>query len=165
MDFSFHIVKNTDPYPFNEDQEAWLKELETTDRKQGRGWLESNNTFCCLGIACHLFNAIRLEPDNVNAYRFKMSEQGKDEVSWLPMPLAYRLKLRGATGAFVHSFRLNGVEYDCLASMNDAIDIAAAGHPPVFTFKDIAAYMRHDPWNMFLADDEVKKRYEGLPLS
>jgi hypothetical protein len=167
MDFGIIVRKNTDPYPFNEDQEAWLKELETTERQKGRGWLEKDNTFCCLGIACHLFGAIRVEPAIYGGYRFKITEEGQLDSTHLPMPLAYRLKLRNTGGQFACTIRINGFEYCALTAMNDSIDLVT-GSPNFgrhrFTFKDIAAYIRHDPWNVFISEEEASRCYDCLPL-
>lgn len=161
MDFSFIIPKNTEPYPFNEDQEAWLKELETTERKKGYGYLEArDNTFCCLGIACHLFGAIREEGAGI-ARLFKMTEDGPTCAMYLPVPLAYRLRLRDASGLLANPVRISGAECNSLAGMNDATDYSLQ---PLLTFKDIAAYIRHDPWNVFISEEEAKKRYDCLPL-
>lgn len=167
MDFSFIVRKNADPYPFNADQEAWIKELETTERKKGRGYLEdSNNQFCCLGVACVMFGAER-EQSNIGAraFKFRMSPEGLFDQQLLPMPLAYRLKLRGIEGVFRDAIRINGVEFRALVGLNDHQEFINNEWRDAFTFKDIAAYMRYDPWNVFVSEEEAKKNYAGLPLS
>lgn len=42
-----------------ENIEKWCVELETTDKQQGIGDLCRDNKFCCLGIACELFGAVK----------------------------------------------------------------------------------------------------------
>lgn len=33
----------------------WIEELETTTKEQGKGRLNSEGKFCCVGVACELF--------------------------------------------------------------------------------------------------------------
>lgn len=165
-DFSSIPPRRAEPYPFSEDQLAWLKELETTQRKKGRGYLEYKDSFCCLGIACVQFGALKtLSPYN-HGMLFRMTEQGAEELSYLPAPLAYRLRTRGKAGEFESAIRVNGRSYGSLVSMNDDTESTIdGGIIDTFTFPDIAAYIRHDPWNVFVSEEEARTRYEGLPIS
>lgn len=39
----------------NDNARAWLQELRTTTKKQGKYKLNQNEAYCCLGIACELY--------------------------------------------------------------------------------------------------------------
>lgn len=38
-----------------EPQQRWLDALESGEFKQGRGWLKGPSGYCCLGVACALY--------------------------------------------------------------------------------------------------------------
>jgi hypothetical protein len=153
IDLSSIIPQRQEPYPFNEDQEAFLKDLETTEAPQAFGWLEKDGGFCCLGRACVIFGADRTEGVGKVAL-FRVGESGSYKT--LPRSLAYRLRMRGTLGELGRPARLAGVEHRTLASLNDTPDPEfKPGEKHLYTFKDIAAYIRHDPWNVFYGPDEI----------
>lgn len=155
-----------EPYPYNADQEAWLKELETGNKAQGRGWLQIDGRYCCLGVACSVLGAEATQGLG-GTMLFQAGNSTEDKN--LPLPLVYRLRMRGRSGNFANTVRIKGTEYNTLTAMNDDWHVSAAKgaesmwSDASFTFKDIAAYIRHDPWNVFLGPDEVNP--DGVPLS
>lgn len=46
----------------NENFNAWLETLQTTDLPQAKDHLRDGSAYCCLGIAC------AISPDGINAY-------------------------------------------------------------------------------------------------
>jgi hypothetical protein len=129
------------PYPYNEYQEAWLRDLETTTEPQTTGWLHRLNQgselsespgFCCLGRACVVLNE---EP------RIGMDVVSYDDCETvLPWHIEARLQLRDDDGRLASGMG----QLTSLADMNDS----------GWTFKEIAAYIRGNPWNVFLGPDE-----------
>lgn len=142
------------PYPYNEYQESWLRDLETTDEPQTRGYLhrlvegedDRGNIikpgWCCLGRACVAVGFNLLE--DVYEYAvFPLQIDYEGEIA--PKEVCQKLRLRDSTGALYFSWS----GYDCLAAAND----------DGVTFKEIAAYIRANPWKVFLppleSQDEV----------
>ncbi|MBO6542341.1 MAG: hypothetical protein JJ939_11500 [Alphaproteobacteria bacterium] len=114
--------------PLGPNQERWLRELETTDKKQGKKVLRSkDDEYCCLGIGCEL---IGLEPQTTNALCcYSYGANWYDELA--PTELIEYLGLYTYWG----SPRRDDKGAEDIASMND--------HGK--TFKEIAAIIRADP--------------------
>lgn len=139
------------PYPYNEYQETWLRDLETTDAQQTVGYLhrliasvrpEEVAGYCCLGRACI---AMGERPEF-----FLDAEIGSydGEETILPWHVVEKLRLLDAQGTFAESIRrTDGGQFDALTELNDA----------GWSFKEIAAYIRGNPWNVFLAPDEGRE--------
>lgn len=120
---------------FTPEQEAWLVELETTDKLQGKLNLKAlteNNKecFCCLGIACELFEpkgfVLQHEDDSI------FSINGKS--SGLPSNIQNKLNLYKALG----QSRKSGTY--ALFELNDDHNKS---------FKEIAAIIRENPHHYF----------------
>ncbi len=120
---------------FNEAQETWLNELETTDKKQGRSLLRSiTNRYCCLGVACEVLG---LQAEKRHwAYSYEGSEH------LLPSSVQNKLMIRVYDGRFDESevYKHKGLKVYSLVGMNDSCQ---------FTFKDIATFIRENPWAVF----------------
>jgi hypothetical protein len=120
-------------YPYNADQLAWLHDLETTEEPQCTEHLHSTGTdmaygFCCLGRACIVLGV--QETDDEGPY---VEYDGDPQI--LTEPTIKRLRLRGTNG----DFRVPDDGASCLTDMNDKGK----------SFKQIAAYIRTNPWNVF----------------
>lgn len=136
----------TKPYPFTPEQEAWLRDLETTEAPQTRGALhrlakgsESPEGYCCLGRACVVLGIE--EREGIGPYA-KFGEENAD--TWLPGEAIKRLHLRTMAGTFVT--KVHEI-FDSLTAMNDG----------GWNFKQIAAYIRANPENVFLPPEEDKE--------
>jgi len=123
-------------FPYTPEQLAWLDDLETTDATQGIGYLHKDDAFDCLGRACVTLGipaeygrAIR---DGVVSY--------DGSVSVLSDSIQIMLQLRGDGGDFKQSEMAGDYLVDSLITLNDAVG---------YTFKQIAAFIRSDPTNVF----------------
>lgn len=159
-----------DAYPFTDKQLEWLEALENGKYIQGAGWLKSlNNSYCCLGVLAEI---IGCESDPQQAcYRYRLPGGEWSTGAYLTYEMRKALFLKSDMGSFEQPVRFNGIDYNAvsaqlgapnfgsgspypahtsLASMNDARVIFDCGdYPRAFTFKEIAAYIRFDPWNVF----------------
>ena len=124
------------PYPFTPEQEAWLHDLETTEEPQTKGKLHrlldyssiQPAGFCCLGRACVVFGFEGHPQMDVMAF--------DGNTGALPLNLSKRLRLRSCVGA--------------LANRHEGCDHLAALNDSGWSFKQIAAYIRANPENVFL---------------
>ena len=128
------------PYPYTPEQEAWLRDLETTTEPQTTGWLHvvrrsptfPDPGYCCLGRACVVLGEkgkIHTLVESFNGYK-----------TTLPNNLVEKLHLRDNDGSLASDFYDDdGENFVSLIDMNDAD----------WTFKEIAAYIRENPWNVF----------------
>jgi hypothetical protein len=128
---------NDKPYPYNEDQLAWLHDLETTEERQAKRVLHrraaygnSSAGFCCLGRACEVLRIDRDEHISGNLVTYD------NEVIEAPKKVIDRLRLYGSCG---HLIKSSTDGFYTLAGMNDDGK----------SFKEIAAYIRANPWNVF----------------
>ena len=132
---------NNRPYPYNADQEAWLRDLETTEEPQVKEYLHISGGrslkagFCCLGRACVVLG-VKTTGKNDDLF---VAYDGCDQV--LTDPTIDRLLLRGTNGDFRDRWA-NG--NSCLTDLNDR----------GMSFKEIAAYIRANPWNVFKDPEE-----------
>lgn len=108
-------------------QDLWLKTLETTDLKQGRGFLHqvkaSDHFYCCLGIACELYK-----------------QEGQLKTKRKDNRISYNGDTAGLPPMVVKAFGFN-------TSMSDS----SGNRPALFqlndkgkTFKEIAKYVRRN---------------------
>lgn len=171
-----------DPYPFTEFQTNWLNALESGEYAQGQGVLRSTvDAYCCLGVAAEIAGCPKRIQQKGAAYEY-YANGSTDEPSagYLPFRTRRELRLKSHVGTFARGVRFPNVSYadapstpynvddvidgahHSLASMNDCrvlldgySDNKPTGVPlwRAFTFREIAAYIRHDPWNVF--DDPV----------
>lgn len=113
--------------PLGPNQERWLRELETTDKKQGKKLLRSkDDKYCCLGVGCELIGLTPKAPTE-DGYMY-----GADEDEWVaPDELIENLGLHDCCGYAKHPFE----HRQDIAGLNDTGK----------TFKEIAAIIRADP--------------------
>lgn len=128
-------------YPFTLDQEAWLRDLETTDAPQTIGTLhrlviDAEDEmphpvgYCCLGRAC-----VALGISEHIAGREIGAFDGHS--AWLPDSVVARLRLRSDNG----QLQTQVGHCHTLTGLNDLAE---------WSFKQIAAYIRENPENVFL---------------
>lgn len=125
---------------FTKEQEAWLVELETTEKLQGTGYLKSENKdkglcYCCLGIACELITPINNK--FVGHYSTHYSTQGFNAA--LPVGITDIYKLYDGLGDRFDSSE-DDVESMSLSVLNDEHKL---------TFKEIAKTLRDNPHHYF----------------
>lgn len=134
-------------YPFTPEQEAWLRDLETTEEPQATGSLHiiepgpgESSGFCCLGRACV---SLGLE-ETPEGGHFIFNGQSDDTI--MPDGAWELLRLRGSGGELDRPAEL-GNGRPCVQSLYRMNDIG-------MTFKEIAAYIRANPENVFLPLEE-----------
>lgn len=113
----------------NNKQQRWVEELATTSKRQGGFLLKEKRKdaeyFCCLGIAREMFGSYKDRKD-LNA-------------TCLSDELTKEMGLRSPLGELKEPYSLNGIKFFSLAMMNDKN----------FSFKEIAAYIKRNPENVF----------------
>lgn len=127
-------------YPFNADQLAWLHDLETTTEPQTKEYLHVKQGFnglpagfCCLGRACVTLGLGPLASSNSNLVRYEGEE------ATLPESAVAKLHLLDEEGELGRTAEIDGERFNSLVVMNDKGK----------SFKEIAAYIRANPWNVF----------------
>lgn len=150
---------STAPFPYTDLQTAWLNDLESAPAHlQGTNHLlsfrsdgDSKPGFCCLGRACLIAGATpRVLP---YAAYVSFEYKGDSDNSILPVPLADEMQMHNNGSFRRHNAQIWASNYNAeipgygsyggLAEMNDG----AAGKR--LTFRQIAAFIRHDPWRVF----------------
>lgn len=148
------------PYPYTELQKQWLAALKSGKYKQGQGFLKAvSDRFCCLGVLCELAGwEPKLNEADAIAYSFRdpQNPEAYTSTSYLPGFIRRMANLGDDIGRLEKPVRLKGLEsynpYTSLASMNDVriIERTSRGETTGLSFPEIAAYIEHDPWNVFL---------------
>jgi hypothetical protein len=151
-------------YKFNEHQEAWLRDLETTDAKQAIGVLYRKNgveSFCCLGRACVVLekplNLTRVDTqstDNSTIVGFGSRVDVYDDVlvSVLPFVVQKALNLRQPNGMFGGYIQFDDKKYGSLTELNDLKQMS---------FAEIAKYCREHPEVVFIDYDRQLYEYRN----
>lgn len=181
MDFVLDLAGirpvSKEPYPFTPLQLSWLNALEKGGYKQGQGALcGADNHYCCLGVLAELSGAQRQFVPSRHAYRFSLPDEcpysgGTGLLTYAIRKLAF---LKSDMGDFANPVAFPGLDYGnpqarelakissmsvpppghtSLASMNDVRMLPKGDKWRAFTFKEIAAYIRHDPWNVLNAPE------------
>ena len=122
-------------FKFTEEQETWLKALESGKYEQLVGALHDGTAYCCLGIACELSNLddwIKEEPDD-DYMSYLTDEAG------LPDAVQKLYRLRSFLGD-----PLDKQHFQCLSSLNDQGK----------DFKKIAAHLRAHPEQYFTNNED-----------
>jgi len=131
------------PYPFTPEQLAWLIDLETTEEPQTQGSLhrlvstiERPAGYCPLGRAAVVLG-LKESPCSHDEY---LGSFHGSSAQLFPFRL---LHLRGSSGELRQAVRDpdTGEHWETLAEINDEMG---------WTFKEIAAYIRAHPWNVFI---------------
>jgi hypothetical protein len=113
-------------------QEKWLTALESGEYQQTKHALHrpEKNEYCCLGVACKLVLGDPNDTTSMGTNSIWLGNVGK-----APCPVVDALGLYGSCGEIE-----NDSQYDySLAEMNDDGK----------SFKEIAAYIRANPENVF----------------
>ena len=168
--FSLEGIEPVDatPYQFLPIQLEWLEALESGKFKQGRGQLRSStDEYCCLGVLAELSGCDRRLANIGTAYEYRdKNMSGKyTPPGFLPFGVRIAARLHSDLGSFKRSIRFPGVYYGeplisgnghgSLASMNDVRILQDDRTVRSFNFSEIAAYIRHDPWNIFTAPNVI----------
>src|SRR4051812_5793084 len=99
-------------------QKIWIEDLETTEAKQGSGYLNKDNSFCCMGRACVMFDEMhpeapleKSENDSVIYYEHNGQLPPPTVVDWLG--------LKGTRGTYTNKHGVEGsLVYDNDRGMN-----------------------------------------------
>lgn len=145
MDFSHIEPLNKDvPFEFGPIQTKWLEALESGEYKQANGklWDKHNDSYCCLGVAAKSAGIEWQDMPKRWETGFVFGEGEVRDVSngFLPYGAADVIGLRGPRGDFAQEKSVHRSIAVSLASLNDHFKLS---------FADIAAYIRHDPHNVF----------------
>jgi len=108
-------------------QKLWLEALESGEYKQTTGWLYRKGSYCCLGVACKLYNE-----ENNKKVRYRKHAH----LESLPMVKKW-LGLNSDEGTLGD---IPKVQAESLATLND--------HGS--SFKDIAKIVRANPDKVFI---------------
>lgn len=126
-------------FVFTSVQEEWLTELETTNKKQGKQYLkievDSVYQYCCLGIACEMFDSKSLIRRTKKSSYFSIHGFN----SSLPLHIKEKLNFRTTLGE-THPSNLKDVY-----KLNDSGE---------YTFKQIAKIIRENPEDYFNNNDK-----------
>ncbi len=116
----------------------WLRALRSGDYEQGRERLANDGKFCCLGVACEVFHARRIE----DGRHLKYADFGgtdDQQFQWndltLPELLRRKLGLTDSSGEFEND------ETSSLTRMNDLYEA---------TFDEIADLIESQPVGLFV---------------
>ncbi len=118
----------------NKNAKAWVKALRSGEYKQGKSYLRRGDRYCCLGVACDLYqksDKFKLEEDVLKNKVFMFD--GNHE--YLPLKVYIWLGLTTPIGIFTKTF--NGV--GTLYSLNDKGS----------RFKTIAKFIESEPEGLF----------------
>jgi hypothetical protein len=121
-------------HQFTDLQEKWLTALESGEYQQCHSELHSNGKFCCLGVGCVILGY------EIDGNGFKRPD-GSRAAGWLDGVDSVQLGLRCGSGLLRIPFNGN----DSLYQMND----------DGMTFAEIAAYIRANPENVFVKQEEA----------
>ena len=98
-----------------EARKLWIDALRSGKYKQTRGWLHNQNGYCCLGVACEMYQAEvgdLVVTNNCGATLYN------DHRAFLPTRVQKWLGLIGRDGSFVGDSKLYSSERS-LANEND----------------------------------------------
>ena len=140
MEFSVEPASN-EPFEFGPIQTKWLEALESGKYKQGMGRLRcsGDNKYCCLGVLCEVAG-LEYAPEN-SSYFFPGPDGVKTlYTGYLPPKFAESIGLRSDQARLARSWAISGERYGTLTGANDSGEVS---------FAEIAAHIRHDPWNVF----------------
>jgi hypothetical protein len=106
-----------------------------------------------LGRFCVVAGAARVEGPGYAEFQFNGGVGGS---GLLPYELTAHLRMLSRAGDFARKVHIPGKGvFQGLAAMNDSL---------LMSFKEIAQYMRHDPWNIFRHPDDVPPASNPEPI-
>lgn len=128
-----------EPFEFGPIQTKWLEALESGNYQQGNGYLKRNGRYCCLGVLCEIAG-LKESIEEGGATCFSADELSSSS-TYVPEAVVPAFGLRNPAGALHNEV---AVEFNSalgtLASLNDHTSLS---------FAELAAYIRHDPHNVF----------------
>lgn len=129
------------PYKFNKFQKAWLAALESEEYKKTKHALcklgkNSKESYCCLGVACEVYNQISRKKDRLKIFKGDGTKQYGGCYGVLPTPIQKKIKL-DESGSFLGSLRM---DHSSLIELNDDAN---------WSHKRIAAFVRKNAHRLF----------------
>lgn len=130
---------------FTPEQEKWLEALESGDYEQTSSYLKYGDSFCCLGVACDLFDgdAWQLRPGSCNAYEID------GETAYLPSEIKETLRMKDAEGKFDCSVDEIDFSFIDMTTFDPEYD-REAGTPEALVY-DFEREYEHNDYSMSLA--------------
>jgi hypothetical protein len=128
--------------PLTEWQEKWLTALESGDYKQRGDRLRLDDEYCCLGVACDLFDDTRWNDDR---YRYDGIPGAKEMM--MPEDIVQAFGFRSSAGKLrkptkvPHERGQHEGNAQSLVDLNDTFE---------WTFDQIAAFVRANPQLVFV---------------
>lgn len=123
------------------NQEMWVKALESGKYPQGKGRLNKDGKFCCLGIACELFSVVVKSIPDLDLYGsltyYGTEEDSEPCIALAPIGVIKALALIDEVG-YINE-ELEVLAYGSLVGMNDN-DV---------DFPTIARFIRENPEKVF----------------
>ena len=141
----------------NEFAEKWLQELETTDRKQGKGYLCSDKGFCCLGVAYDMEDVdYKIENktspmSGTRRYKDPTNKTMEEATMVLGNRMQKELGLKYPEGSVddedltIPKDLISREYHESIATANDSGD---------YNFKEMAAIIRHNAHLLFVPVEE-----------
>lgn len=127
-----------EPFEFGPIQTKWLEALESGNYKQGKGYLKDKDGYCCLGVLCEVMGLEASPGDEKQTY-FKFGDSVN--AAYVPLAAVPLAGLRSSAGGLKWGIVPHGTwKYGSLTGLNDEAKLS---------FAEIAAYIRHDPHNVF----------------
>ena len=122
----------------NENAKLWVRVLRSGQYEQNTGALRSLDQFCCLGVACDLYDEGGWAEDDVDPMVYRAEGKGYDEV--LPPCVQKWLGLRTSMGRVE-------LRDEVLSTLMDANDEGA-------TFEEIADLIEKHQYQLFVREGE-----------
>ena len=114
--------------------EIWCEALESGEYVQGGGYLERDDTFCCLGVACKALGIGAVKHEDGTVYY-------EESDTFAPLSLMRKLGLTNPRGEYSYINESGVTEYTSLVDRNDAYG---------WNFKQIADLIRSRPSGLFI---------------
>ena len=129
-----------------EVRKKWVEALRSGEYKQGRGALNKDNKFCCLGVLCDLAvkEGVIPPPTKGTISPYYLYGTGDHKVSGvLPQEVMDWVGARSGAGEFWEP------RYRTLAGINDSDDS---------TFEEIASIIESEPRGLFVEEKNDEER-------
>lgn len=157
------------PFPYTEEQTAWLDLLETTGLPQTQRALRNPEGFCCLGVRLHQVDpeGWAEDPDSRDRYAWRTTGEkkaGSALAITLPQTEWQALHLRDGAGRFWLK-DLTEADVRTVAELGDLPDrshgyLIANLNDKGWTFRQIAAFIRRNPNAVFTNGANPEKEEE-----
>jgi hypothetical protein len=118
----------------NDNAKKWVAALRSGEYKKGRHFLRTGDTYCCLGVACDLYDKTGWELGMDDVYVYKVKEDGGLEITETELPLLVSQWLGLASYSGYYSESSLVVDNDLFQGK---------------TFEEIAAIIESEPEGLF----------------